>query len=55
MKTLQKEHLSFREAAVWFNISDNKVVKRWFDAYEEVGKSGLQKRKRCCVKIKSIS
>lgn len=55
VKTLQKEHLSFREAAVRFNISDNKVVKRWFDAYEAVGKSGLQKRKRCCLKIKSIS
>lgn len=55
VKTLQKEHISFREAAVRFNISDNKVIKRWFDAYEAAGKSGLQSRKRHHVKIKNIS
>ncbi|POT24508.1 hypothetical protein C3433_23975 [Citrobacter freundii] len=54
VKTLLKEHLSFREAAVRFNISDNKVVKRWFDAYEAAGESGLHKRKRHRVKIKNI-
>ncbi|EDX5730641.1 TPA: transposase [Salmonella enterica] len=54
LKTIQKEHLSFREAAVRFNISDNKVVKRWFDAYEAAGVTGLQKRKRHHVKKKDI-
>ncbi|QSW34100.1 helix-turn-helix domain containing protein [Leclercia pneumoniae] len=54
VKTLQKEHLSFREAAVRFNVSDNKVVKRWFDAYEAAGEAGLQKRKRHHVKTKNI-
>ncbi|WP_434005870.1 IS3 family transposase, partial [Escherichia coli] len=54
VKTIQKEHLSFREAAVRFNISDNKVVKRWFDAYEAAGETGLQKRKRHNVKKKDI-
>ncbi len=54
VKTLQKEHLSFREAAVRFNGSDNKVVKRWFDAYEADGEAGLQKRKRHHVKTKII-
>ncbi len=43
VKTLQKEHLSFREAAVRFNVSDNKVVKRWFDVYEAAGEAGLQR------------
>lgn len=54
VKTLHNEHLSFREAAVRFNISDNKVVKRWFEAYEAAGEAGLQKRKRHLVKTKNI-
>ena len=58
VKTLQKEHLSFREAAVRFNVSDNKVVKRWFASLmvmnEAAGESGLQKRKRHHVKTKNI-
>ncbi|EBU1124665.1 IS3 family transposase [Salmonella enterica subsp. enterica serovar Poona] len=54
LKTIKKEHISFREAAVRFNISDNKVVKRWSDAYEAAGEAGLQKRKRHHVKKKDI-
>ena len=54
MKTLQKEHLSFREAAVRFNVSDNKVVKRWSDAYDAAGEAGRQKRKRHLVKKKAM-
>lgn len=52
VKTLQKEYLSFREAAVRFNISDNKVVKRWLDAYESNGEAGLQIRRQHQVKDK---
>ncbi len=44
VKTLKKKHLSFREAAVRFNIPDNKVVKCWFDTYESAGETGLQTR-----------
>ncbi|WP_407861568.1 IS3 family transposase [Escherichia coli] len=54
LKTIEKEHLSFREAAVRFNISDNKVVKRWSDAYDAAGEAGLQKRKRHPVKKKAM-
>ena len=54
LKTIEKEHLSFREAAVRFNISDNKVVKRWSDAYDATGEAGLQKRKRHPVKKKAM-
>ena len=54
LKTIEKEHLSFREAAVRFNISDNKVVKRWPDAYKAAGEAGVRKRKRRHVKKKDI-
>jgi len=54
VRTIQKEHLSFREAAVRFNISDNKVVKRWMDLFESVGATGLQTRRYIKVKSEKI-
>lgn len=54
VRTIQKEYLSFREAAVRFNISDNKVVKRWMDVYESVGETGLQTRRHAKVKAEKM-
>ena len=50
---LRNDSLSFREAAVRFNISDNKVVKRWLDIYETSGENGLsQKRQKSINTVK---
>lgn len=54
VRTIQKEHLSFREAAVRFNISDNKVVKRWMDVFESAGETGLQTKRHVKVKAEKI-
>lgn len=50
VKTVLREHLSCREAAVRFNVSDNKVVKRWLDIWKTAGEAGFQNRKRGYMK-----
>lgn len=42
VRPVQREFLSFREAAIQFNISENKVVSRWIKVYEASGGEGLR-------------
>ena len=46
VETMQKEHLSYREAARQFEISDHNVVAKWERIYLEEGAEGLQIERR---------
>lgn len=46
VETMQKEHLSYRETASQFEISDNKLVAKWERIYLEEGAEGLYVERR---------
>ena len=46
VETMQKEHLSYREAARQFEISNHNMVAKWERIYLEEGAEGLQIERR---------